>query len=159
MLESLAAPLSVVALIVSLIAVAVALRVVRSMPAEVERPGLAGLTSSPDLEAYLADLDERGAALAGRSDELADRLDELEAGGRKAMKLVGVVRFNPFDDTGSNQSFALALLDGEVNGFVLSSLHSRQATRVYVKEIIGGRSEAPLSDEETEALRRAGAFD
>jgi len=157
--ESLAALLAVVALVVSLIAIVVALRVARSMPAQVERPALARRSSSADQEADLADVHDRIGALAGSSRELAERLDELEVGGQKAMKLVGLVRFNPFDDTGSNQSFALALLDSEVNGFVLSSLHSRQATRVYLKEIVGGRSEAPLSEEETEALRRAGAYD
>jgi len=65
------------------------------------------------------------------------------------------VRYNPFDDTGSNQSFALVLVDADGNGVVISSLHSRQQTRVYLKDIVGGQSEAQLSSEETEALRRA----
>jgi hypothetical protein len=79
----------------------------------------------------------------------------LDVRGRKAVQRVGLVRFNAFEDTASNQSFALALLDGDEDGLVLSSLHSRQATRVYAKGISAGRSDGPLSDEETEALRRA----
>jgi hypothetical protein len=87
---------------------------------------------------------------------LDQRLDALEARTRGAVQRVGLVRFNPFSDTGGNQSFALALLDGDANGVVLSSLHSRAATRVYVKQVQGGRVEAGLSHEEAEALRQAG---
>ena len=62
----------------------------------------------------------------------------------RAFQRVGLVRFNPFEDTGGNQSFALALLDAEGNGWVLSSLHARTGTRVYAKPItrrpIGGRA-------------------
>ena len=68
---------------------------------------------------------------------------------------LGLVRFNPFEDTGGNQSFALALLDSRGDGFVVSSLHARAGTRVYAKAITNGASEAALSDEETEALRQA----
>jgi hypothetical protein len=75
--------------------------------------------------------------------------------GRKAVQRVGLVRFNAFEDTASNQSFALALLDGDEDGLVLSSIHSRQATRVYAKAINAGRPDGPISEEETEALRIA----
>jgi hypothetical protein len=79
----------------------------------------------------------------------------LDLRGRKAVQRVGLVRFNAFDDTASNQSFALALLDGDEDGLVLSSIHSRQSTRIYAKGIAAGRSDGPLSQEESEALRRA----
>jgi hypothetical protein len=68
---------------------------------------------------------------------------------------VGLVRFNPFEDTGGNQSFALALLDGRGDGFVVSSLHARAGTRVYAKAVTDGRSDGALSEEESDALRRA----
>jgi hypothetical protein len=68
----------------------------------------------------------------------------------------GLVRFNPFEgDTGGNQSFALALLDGRGDGFVISSLHARAVTRMYAKAITRGASEVALSDEESAALRQA----
>ncbi len=68
---------------------------------------------------------------------------------------VGLVRFNPFEDTGGNQSFALALLDGHGNGFVVSSLHARAGTRLYAKSVTRGASDSALSEEEGEALRQA----
>ena len=60
----------------------------------------------------------------------------------RAFQRVGLVRYNPFEETGGNQSFALALLDADGDGWVLSSLHARTGTRVYAKAIVGGRSDA-----------------
>lgn len=68
---------------------------------------------------------------------------------------IGLVRFNPFEDTGGNQSFALALIDSRGDGFVVSSLHARAGTRVYAKAVARGTSEANLSAEEAEALSQA----
>lgn len=87
---------------------------------------------------------------------VSDRLAKAENQGQRAVQRVGVVRYNPFEDTGSNQSFAVALLDARGDGVVISSLHSRQQTRIFLKPISGGRSETALSDEETEAMRKAG---
>jgi hypothetical protein len=106
----------------------------------------------PAVERALWRLDE----LTKRIDAVDGRLPLVEEQGRRAVQHVGVVRFNPFEDTGGNQSFALALLDSKRDGIVVSSLHSRQNTRVYLKAIVGGRSETALSDEESEALRKAG---
>jgi len=68
---------------------------------------------------------------------------------------VGVVRFNPFKDTGGDQSFAIALLDSNNNGVVLSSLYTREGTRVYTKPIQDASSPYNLSDEEKEAIEKA----
>ena len=114
------------------------------------------VTDNPDLDRTLADARRRVEQLGREQAALAEQLRRLETEGRRALARVGVVRFNPFEDTGGNQSFALAVLDSDSNGIVVSSLHSRQGTRVYLKAIAAGRSEAQLSDEETEALRRAG---
>lgn len=94
-------------------------------------------------------------AVARELDELSARSAVLESAGRRAIQRVGLVRFNPFEDTGGNQSFALALTDAAGNGFVISSLHSRTGTRLYAKAIADGRSDGALSEEENEALRRA----
>ena len=93
--------------------------------------------------------------MARELDQLSARSAFLEAAGRRAIQRVGLVRFNPFEDTGGNQSFAVALTDAGGNGVVVSSLHSRTGTRVYAKAISEGRSDGALSAEETEALRLA----
>ncbi len=68
---------------------------------------------------------------------------------------VGLVRFSPFHDTGGDQSFALALLDGRGDGVVLTGLHSRHDSRLYAKPIEGGSSSYSLTTEEREAMSRA----
>jgi hypothetical protein len=94
-------------------------------------------------------------ALSGRVDALNKLHHELEAATQRAIQKVGVIRYNPFTDAGGDQSFAIALLDAEGNGVVVSSLHSRTETRVFGKPVQGGRSRYPLSDEEQEAVRKA----
>jgi len=66
-----------------------------------------------------------------------------------------MIRFNPFNETGGNQSFSVAILDGNDCGIVISSLFSRNENRVYGKPIKNGVSEFPLTDEEKEAIRLA----
>ena len=90
-------------------------------------------------------------------EDVAARTAILEAAQRRAFQRVGLVRYNPFEETGGNQSFALALLDAAGDGWVLSSLHARAGTRVYAKAIKAGRADAGLSAEETAAIDQATA--
>lgn len=106
------------------------------------------------LDAIAADL-EKVDRLGGRVDALNALLRDLETGGQHAIQRVGVVRFNPFTDTGGDQSFAIALLDALGNGLVLSSLHGRADTRIFAKQVRGGRSRHQLSTEEEDAIRQA----
>lgn len=79
----------------------------------------------------------------------------IEQRSRRSLQHIGLVRFNPFEDTGSDQSFAIALLDDERDGVVLSSLHGRANTRLFAKPVADGTSPHNLSDEETQAIRIA----
>ena len=74
---------------------------------------------------------------------------------RNAGTRIGFVRFNPFNDTGGDQSFCLALIDDHGSGYILSSIHARTGTRVYAKQIQAGHSSHNLSDEESAALTKA----
>jgi Protein of unknown function (DUF4446) len=145
----------VVAVVVLAILVVVLLRRANRLEAR-----LAGMTRGSEgrsLEAVLdAHLDKVFAVGKGL-DDVAARTAVLEAALPKAFQRVGLVRYNPFDETGGNQSFALALLDAKGDGWVLSSLHARTGTRIYAKTITAGRSDANLSDEETAAIRQATA--
>jgi hypothetical protein len=97
-----------------------------------------------------------------RVDGLSERVEalnrlhhELEGLSQRTIQKVGVIRYNPFSDTGGDQSFAIALLDALGNGVVLSSLHSRTDTRVFAKPVHSGRSKYQLSDEEQDAIKKA----
>ncbi|OGO58553.1 MAG: hypothetical protein A2V85_09955 [Chloroflexi bacterium RBG_16_72_14] len=113
--------------------------------------GAEGRSLEAILDAHL----DKVYAVARDLDDLAARAAVLEANQRRALQRIGLVRYNPFEDTGGNQSFALAVVDARGDGFVVSSLHARAGTRVYGKAIAGGRSESALSAEEAEALRLA----
>lgn len=68
---------------------------------------------------------------------------------------VGLVKFNPFGDAGGDHSFSLALLNDLKSGIIISSLHTRERTRVYLKEVSLGKTNLKLSKEESQALEKA----
>ena len=97
-----------------------------------------------------------------RVDQVDKRLAELETEYERlsvtnsvASQKIALIRFNPFGDTGGDQSFSLAVLDAHNSGYVLTSIHGRQGTRVYVKPVDLGESKYSLSREEKQALSLA----
>lgn len=66
---------------------------------------------------------------------------------------ISLRRFNPFNEMGGDQSFSLALLDANYDGLIITGLHTRERTRVYVKNINKGKSEIDLSQEEEKVLK------
>ena len=102
-------------------------------------------------EALRRDLSEFGTRLAALEQTMGRIGDALP----RSVQGVGVVRYNPFPDMGSNMSFSLALLDGRANGVVVSVLTNREGSRVYGKAVENGTSSYPLSDEERQALALA----
>ncbi len=100
-------------------------------------------------------------ALAGVSDHAArlvaseGRLTELEAAADRAVSRVGHIQFQAYDDAGAGQSSSLALLDDGGSGVVITTLHARVGTRIYVKRVMGGTSETTLGEEERAAIKAA----
>jgi hypothetical protein len=125
---------------------------------------------APASGARVAELERRLAQMMQRLGGAEADLDALRTGteleprvtasplprGTAAISRIGLIRFDAFEDAGGAQSFALALVDDDGDGIVLTSLHSRSTTRVYVKAIRRGVADAPLSGEETRALHDAG---
>lgn len=113
----------------------------------------------PEMPASLQEKVEREGRrlddLTLRVQDVSGRLPSVEGRSTVSLQKVGIVRFNPFADTGGQQSFAIALLDSRGTGFVISSLHSRQATRLYMKVVAEGKSDTALGDEEAEAIKQA----
>jgi len=87
--------------------------------------------------------------------EVFSILRRFEKEERVHVQKVGLVRFNPFKELGGDHSFALALLDANENGVIITGLHTRERTRVYVKSIKTGKGELELSEEEKKALSKA----
>lgn len=118
--------------------------------------GLIKTTGKKNLDEILAELINFLNLSKKEQTEIKKTLAELAASGELHLQKVGIVRFNPFAETGGDQSFSLALLDGQSNGFVISSLHNRDQTRVYVKAIAKGSGDSiELSKEEKKAIDKA----
>jgi len=104
------------------------------------------------LEKILADLGQE----IKKTTELTKSLEKLEKEGLYHIQKIGLIRFNPFAETGGDQSFSLAALDQKDSGFIISSLHSRDGTRIYAKLITAGKAKGyQLSDEEKRAIKDA----
>lgn len=102
------------------------------------------LDQSADLERIHVDLEQ-----------LIQRMTDAEAAARFHVQRTAIVRFNAFPDTGSDLSFAIALLDANNDGLVFSSLYGRHESRAYAKPIKAGKSTYQLTDEEKQALANA----
>ena len=88
--------------------------------------------------------------------QFVNKLDNINDRQKKFLTKHALIRFNPFEDTGGDQSFALSLLDSENNGIVISSLHSRSGTRFYAKQVSGAKPTShPFSKEEKEVVEKA----
>lgn len=82
--------------------------------------------------------------------------DRIEKDEKFHIQKIGLLRFNPFKDTGGDQSFILALVDAYDTGIIITALFSRSGTRWYTKRVVNGKStEHALSDEEKRALHMA----
>ena len=88
-------------------------------------------------------------------EKISEEIENLKKESKFSVQKIGIVRFNPFSEVGGDQSFSIALLDGNDNGVVITSLYAREENRVFGKPIKGGISEYSLSNEEKEAIEKA----
>lgn len=87
---------------------------------------------------------------------LRNYCDTIQKQGLFHIQKIGLLRFNPFKDTGGDQSFILSLVDGTDTGVIISGLYSRSGTRWYAKRVVRGKAlEHALSEEEKTALKMA----
>lgn len=88
--------------------------------------------------------------------KLEEKSDILARESKLNIQKIALVRFNPYQDTGGDQSFSLALLDAKGDGLVLTSLHTRSGTRIFAKPVVGGKATThQFAMEEIEVIRKA----
>jgi hypothetical protein len=112
-------------------------------------------TLSPSLGELVSGQSERLELTRADVTALQKKFADMDVLLTQSVQHVGLVRYNPFQETGGDQSFALALLDKRGDGVVVSSLHSRSVTRFYAKPVKSGTSAASLSEEEVQAVQQA----
>jgi hypothetical protein len=103
----------------------------------------------------LGALEEARASTRATLERLSERLGALEASARTDLSRAGFVRYDAFTDAESGLSYALALLNRQGDGVVLTSIYSRTDTRTYGKPVTGFKSTVHASAEELEAIERA----
>jgi hypothetical protein len=108
-----------------------------------------------NIRELLENILKKNKEIASRNTAIEKDLDRIGEIIKNSFQKSGFVRYNPFKDSGGDQSFSLALLDLENNGYILTSIHGREVNRVYAKAVSKGVSQHNLSAEETEALRKA----
>ena len=108
-----------------------------------------------DLEDTIINLENDIANLKKNKDDMQKDISLINTKLKKSVRGLETTRFNPFPDQGSNQSFAIGMLNEEGDGVVLSSLYSRERMSIFAKPIKNNKSEYELSAEEKEVLKKA----
>lgn len=90
-----------------------------------------------------------------QTDLLHKRMMYVEKSLNKSYQKCGVVKYDAFKELGGQLSFAYALLNDSNTGFVINCIHSREGSYTYIKDIVRGECELPLSEEEAEAVNTA----
>lgn len=112
-------------------------------------------TEGQNIESLLLNLLEKTDLVHHKQTRIEDRLANNQVLEEKHMQNWHLIRFQAFQNTGGDQSFAFALLDALGDGVVISSIFGREEARVYCKPVQGGSSNYPLSEEEKEAISKA----
>lgn len=112
-------------------------------------------SNGKSLERTIAHVLHKIEAIEKENQSLVQKNTELEVRLKKTIRNVETVRFNPFADQGSNQSFATAFINDEKNGVVISTLFARDRTSIFAKPIKNGQSEYELTTEEKAVLEKS----
>lgn len=111
--------------------------------------------SGNNMEQLLQEYLEKVKILTYEVEKCQKRLVAIETRIAASVDRVELIRFNAFENMGSDLSFALALLNEKGDGVVLSSIHNREETRVYAKPVVNGQSGYHLSEEEQQVIAKA----
>ena len=110
-----------------------------------------GKNIEEDLERFMNKVDR----VEEQNTQIISFCQNLDEDIAKCIQKVGIVRYSAFKDTGSDLSFAAALLDEKNNGIVFNGIYSREISNIYAKPVENGNSKYTLSDEEVEAIEKA----
>lgn len=104
-----------------------------------------------DLENYMYRVER----VEKQNAEIRGLINAIDTNMANCIQKIGIVRYNAFKDTGSDLSFALAMLDEKNNGVVLNGIYSREMSNIYAKPVENGKSTYTISEEEQQAIQKA----
>ena len=108
-----------------------------------------------NLQSVLAEIQDSLRYFSEKEKETDAFLEQAERRIGRSAQHLGLVRFNPYEGVGGDQSFSIAVLDEQKNGFVVTGLYGRDNSRIYAKPVTEGASQYQLSDEEKGAIEKA----
>jgi len=112
-------------------------------------------TKAINLEGAIIEVGKKMKEIQDTQAGINKHLDIIDKRLDVSIRNVQTIRFNPFEDAGSNQSFAMAFLNDKGDGVIMSSLYARDRMSIFAKPIINGKSEFELSAEEKEILKKS----
>lgn len=110
-----------------------------------------GTNIKEDLDKYM----DKVTAINEEIDKLSLYYKELRGKMQRSIQKIGIVRYNAYQDVGSDLSFVVCLLDEKNNGMVFNGIYSRDTSNIYAKPINEGTSEYKLTPEEQDAIYKA----
>lgn len=110
-----------------------------------------GKNLEEDLQNYMSRVNQ----VEKQNAKISNQIKTLNGDLTKCIQKVGIVRYSAFRDTGSDLSFALALLDENNDGVVLNGIYSREMSNIYAKPVQKGKSTYTISEEEMQAIEKA----
>ncbi|KNY29749.1 DUF4446 family protein [Pseudobacteroides cellulosolvens] len=113
------------------------------------------LEGERNLEELLNIIMDRTDSIISENKEIDNRITNIDKKLVNCIHKVGVIRYNAFENMGSDLSYSIALLDSNDNGIIISGIYSRDSSSTYAKPIINGNSKYMLSEEEVQALNEA----
>ena len=113
------------------------------------------LGNGKNLEEDLENFMYKTARVEKQNAEIIENIKNISSDMTKCIQKIGIVRYSAFKDTGSDLSFALALLDENNNGVVLNGIYSREMSNIYAKPVKNGKSTYTTSEEENKAIQKA----
>jgi hypothetical protein len=112
-------------------------------------------SKAENLEGVMADISKQLSEVKNTQVQINKHLLTVDKRLDKSIRSVETIRFNPFEDAGSNQSFAMSFLNDEGDGVIISSLYARDRMSIFAKPITKGASEFELSTEEKQVLDKS----
>jgi hypothetical protein len=112
-------------------------------------------SSGKNLEEVMNEITKNLKEVKETQAQINKHLGTVDARLHKSIRNIQTIRFNPFEDAGSNQSFAMSFLNDEGDGVIVSSLYARDRMSIFAKPITNGESEFELTTEEKEVLKKS----
>jgi len=111
--------------------------------------------NASSLEDILLEINKQNKNLEETQKAINTHLEKVDTKLGSTIRNIKTLRFNPFEEQGSKQSFAVSLLNDNGDGVILSSLFARDRMSIFAKPIQKGTSEFELTDEEKEVLTQS----